>query len=63
MKKSVAQMDIDTDHKKFHASVPWRRYDSAKRKSNELQGTLDPNKKYHQRKPIAIRLNEQRNTI
>ena len=41
-------------------SNPWRRDDSAMRPNNELHGTLDPNRKYHQRKPITIRLNEQK---
>ena len=39
---------------------PWRRDDSAKRTNHELHITLDPNRKYHQRKPITIKLNEQK---
>ena len=41
-------------------SNPWRRDDSAKRTNHELHITLDPNRKYHQRKPITIKLNEQK---
>ena len=41
-------------------SNPWRRDDSAKRTNHELHRTLDPNRKYHQRKPITIKLNEQK---
>ena len=57
-------MDIDTDHKKFHAPVPVkpvapRRLRQAD-EHHELQITLDPNKKYHQRKPITINWNEQK---
>ena len=38
---------------------PWCRDDSDKRTNHELQRTLDPNKKYHQRKPTIIKSNEQ----
>ena len=42
---------------------PWRRDDSAQRTNHVLKGTEDPNRKYHQGKPITINENKQRGQI
>ena len=60
-------MDIDTDHKKFHASVLVKPMAPRRLRQTDEPWTTEnsrPNqKKYHQRKAITIKLNEQKNTI
>ena len=56
-------MDIDTDHKKFYASVPVKPMAPRRLRQADEQWTTEnsrPKQKYHQRKPIAIKLNEQK---
>ena len=57
-------MDIDTDHKKFHASVPVKTMAPRQLRQADEPWTTEnfrpKQKKYHQRKPITIKLNEQK---